>query len=116
MLDAGQEALNLYFMGFCFMAFQFCGQCAFVALGRSKQAVFFSLLRKAVIVAPLTILLPGLLPAGAWSARSISCRARLQCDRRELLFHSDVSASIPEVKGLKFIFRLGIVFTDSYIV
>lgn len=60
MLDAGQEALNLYFMGFCFMAFQFCGQCAFVALGRSKQAVFFSLLRKAVIVAPLTVLLPRL--------------------------------------------------------
>ena len=60
MLDAGQEALKLYFMGFCFMAFQFCGQTVFVALGRSKQAVFFSLLRKAVIVTPLTVLLPRL--------------------------------------------------------
>lgn len=60
MLDVGQEALKLYFMGFCFMAFQFCGQCTFVALGRSRQAVFFSLLRKAFIVAPLIILLPRL--------------------------------------------------------
>ena len=31
-----------------------------VALGRSRQAVFFSLLRKAFIVAPLIILLPRL--------------------------------------------------------
>ena len=60
MLDVGQEALKLYFMGFCFMAFQFCGQCTFVALGRSRQAVFFSLLRKAFIVAPLIIVLPRL--------------------------------------------------------
>ena len=42
------------------MAFQFCGQSSFTALGYSKQAIFFSLLRKAVIVAPLTILLPRL--------------------------------------------------------
>ena len=32
----------------------------FVGLGRSRSAVFFSLLRKAFIVAPLTLLLPGL--------------------------------------------------------
>ncbi|EOS78320.1 MATE efflux family protein [Dorea sp. 5-2] len=74
MLDAGQEALNLYFMGFCFMAFQFCGQSTFVALGRSKQAVFFSLLRKAIIVAPLTVLLPrlGLGVHGVFLAEPIS--------------------------------------------
>lgn len=58
MLNAGTGALKLYFLGFCFMAFQFCGQCTFVALGHSKQAVFFSLLRKVIIVAPLTIILP----------------------------------------------------------
>ncbi len=74
MLNAGEHALNLYFMGFCFMAFQFCGQCTFVALGRSKQAVFFSLLRKAVIVAPLTVLLPrlGLGVDGVFLAEPIS--------------------------------------------
>ncbi len=58
MLQAGIEALKLYFFGFFFMAFQFVGQSTFTALGKSKQAIFFSLLRKAVIVAPLTLLLP----------------------------------------------------------
>ena len=60
MLTAGERALQLYFFGFFFMAFQFTGQSAFTALGYSKQAIFFSLLRKAVIVTPLTILLPRL--------------------------------------------------------
>ncbi len=60
MLDAGVGALRLYFFGFFFMSFQFTGQASFTSLGYSKQAVFFSLLRKAVIVAPLTILLPKL--------------------------------------------------------
>ena len=36
------------------------GQRGFVALGRSKQATFFSLLRKALIVAPMALLLPRL--------------------------------------------------------
>ena len=56
----GAEMLNLYFFGFFFMAFQFAGQSTFQALGRAKQAIFFSLLRKAFIVVPLTLLLPGL--------------------------------------------------------
>ncbi len=58
MLKLGPDALHLYFFGFFFMAFQFTGQTAFTALGRSKQAIFFSLLRKAFIVVPLTVLLP----------------------------------------------------------
>lgn len=58
MMDAGEKALRLYFFGFFFMAFQFTGQSSFTALGYSKQAIFFSLLRKAIIVAPLTLLLP----------------------------------------------------------
>lgn len=40
------------------MGFMFCGQATFVGLGFPKQAIFFSLLRKVVIVVPLTILLP----------------------------------------------------------
>jgi Na+-driven multidrug efflux pump len=40
------------------MSLQFCGQSAFVALGRSKNAIFFSLFRKALIVVPLVYLLP----------------------------------------------------------
>ncbi len=60
MIRQGIGALRLYFFGFFCMSFQFAGQSAFTALGYSRHAVFFSLLRKAVIVAPLTLLLPRL--------------------------------------------------------
>ena len=51
-------ALRVYFALFIPMSLQSAGQSVFVALGRSKQAVFFSLLRKAIINAPLTVILP----------------------------------------------------------
>lgn len=54
----GVPALHIYFFGIFMMALQFAGQSTFVALGKSRQAVFFSLLRKAFIVIPLTVLLP----------------------------------------------------------
>lgn len=82
MLEAGTDALKLYFFGFFFMSFQFTGQSAFTALGYSKQAIFFSLLRKAVIVAPLTIFLPkiGLGVDGVFWAEPISnCIGGLAC-------------------------------------
>ena len=60
MMELGIGALRIYFFGFVFMAFQFAGQSAFQALGDAKHAIFFSLLRKAFIVAPLTFLLPAL--------------------------------------------------------
>lgn len=41
MLAAGVPALHIYFFGFCFMALQFTGQSAFVALGKSRRATFF---------------------------------------------------------------------------
>lgn len=59
-IEAGPKALKRYFFGFFFMSFQFAGQSVFQALGYAKRAIFFSLLRKAVIVVPLTILLPRL--------------------------------------------------------
>ncbi len=58
LLDKAVPSLHIYFFGFCFMALQFTGQSVFVALGKSRRATFFSLLRKAFIVAPLTVLLP----------------------------------------------------------
>jgi len=58
MLEPGVSALKIYFFGFVFMAFQFAGQSTFQALGDAKHAIFFSLLRKAIIVAPLTVVLP----------------------------------------------------------
>ena len=56
------------------MAFQFAGQTTFQALGDAKHAIFFSLLRKAVIVVPLTLLLPvlGLGVSGVFLAEPIS--------------------------------------------
>lgn len=58
LVEATVSALKIYFFGFFMMAFQFAGQSTFVALGKSKQAIFFSLLRKAIIVIPLTLWLP----------------------------------------------------------
>ena len=57
-ITEGARALQIYFFGFVFMAFQFAGQSTFQGLGKKKQAVFFSMLRKVIIVTPLTLLLP----------------------------------------------------------
>lgn len=57
-IELGARALRIYFMGFVFMSLQFMGQSTFVGLGKPKRAVFFSILRKVVIVVPLTIFLP----------------------------------------------------------
>ncbi len=64
LIEAGIPALRLYFFGFFMMSLQFAGQAVFVALGMSKQAVFFSIFRKVVIVVPLTLLLPTMFGMG----------------------------------------------------
>lgn len=58
MISLGREPIIIYFLGFVFMSLQFAGQSTFVALGKAKQAIFFSIFRKIIIVVPLTILLP----------------------------------------------------------
>ncbi len=71
----GVPAMRIYFFGFVFMALMFIGQSVFVGLGKSKQAVFFSLLRKVIIVIPLTIILPmcfGLGTNGVFLAEPVS--------------------------------------------
>jgi len=75
LVEAGVRAMQIYFYGFLFMSFQFAGQSTFVALGKAKHAIFFSLLRKAFIVFPLTLLLPrmfGLGVHGVFLAEPIS--------------------------------------------
>ncbi|MCD8217473.1 MAG: MATE family efflux transporter, partial [Clostridiales bacterium] len=57
-ITLGVRALRIHFMGFVFMSLQFMGQSTFVGLGKAKRAVFFSILRKVVIVVPLTLLFP----------------------------------------------------------
>lgn len=75
LIRLGLSAVRIYFFGFFMMSLQFAGQSTFVALGKSRHAVFFSILRKVIIVAPLTILLPrvfGLGVNGVFLAEPIS--------------------------------------------
>lgn len=58
LLEIGPKYLHIYFMAYIFMALQYSGQSTFMALGKAKPAIFFSLFRKAILVIPLTLLLP----------------------------------------------------------
>jgi Na+-driven multidrug efflux pump len=60
LIAAGMRPMRIYFMMSVFMSLQIVSQQVFTALGRSKQAVFFSFLRKVFVAAPLTLLLPAL--------------------------------------------------------
>lgn len=51
-------ALKQYFAAFIFMDLQYMGQTVFKSLNKKRQAIFFSILRKVVIVVPLTYLMP----------------------------------------------------------
>ena len=75
LVEAGIPAMRMYFMGFVMMTFQFAGQSAFVSLGKARQAVFFSIFRKLLLVVPLTLVLPyvgGLGVKGVFLAEPIS--------------------------------------------
>ena len=60
LLAISPRAIRLYFLCFPMMAFQVAGQTVFTALGHARQAVFFSLLRKAIVVIPLALLFSAL--------------------------------------------------------
>lgn len=64
LLEACGHAMRIYFAGFIFMSLQSAGQAVFVGLGQARQAIFFSLLRKVIIVVPLVLILPGLFGLG----------------------------------------------------
>lgn len=74
-LDMGQHAMRLYYAAFFTMILQFTGQSTFTAIGYAKPAIFFSLFRKAILVVPLTLILPhffGLGAYGVFAAEPIS--------------------------------------------
>ena len=72
-ISAGVPAFRQYFCLFLFMSLQTSSQAVVVSLGRSKQAIFFSLFRKAIINAPLTVLLPHWLGvSGVFVAEAVS--------------------------------------------
>ena len=58
LIEVGVPSVRLYFAAFFAMCMQMVGQYSFVSLGKARQATFFSLLRKAFIVVPLTFILP----------------------------------------------------------
>lgn len=75
LIQEGIPAMRIYFCGIFMMALQFAGQSTYVALNRPKQAVFFSLFRKVIIVVPLTVALPlvgGLGTSGVFLAEPVS--------------------------------------------
>ena len=64
LVEAGVPAMRVYFFGFFMMSLQFAGQAVFVGLGKSKNAVFFSIFRKVIIVIPLILILPSVFNLG----------------------------------------------------
>lgn len=75
LVQAAIPSMHIYFFGFFMMSLQMAGQASAVALGKAKQAIFFSLFRKVIIVIPLTFILPslfGLDVAGVFLAEPIS--------------------------------------------
>ncbi len=99
MLRAAIPSLHIYFFGFVMMAFQYSGQSTFKSLNRAGFAVFFSLLRKAFIVVPLTLVLPrvaGLGVNGVFAAEPISnligglaCYITMRCTVMRELEHRE---------------------------
>ena len=72
---SSDQALILYFAAFIFMLLQYVGQTIFKALNKKKYAIFFSILRKVIIVVPMTYILPYALnmgPNGVFMAEPIS--------------------------------------------
>ena len=75
LLEIGVKTMRVYYGAYVMMSFQTIGQNTFVALGRAKNAVFFSLLRKVILVVPLMLVLPrlwGLGPYGVFASEPVS--------------------------------------------
>ena len=57
LIAVGAKCARVYFMTFPMMTLQLTGQNVFVALNKPKYALFFSTLRKIIVVVPLTLAL-----------------------------------------------------------
>lgn len=91
-------AMKLYFAAFIFMLLQYVGQTIFKALNKKKYAIFFSILRKVIIVVPLTYILPYALnmgPNGVFMAEPIS-----NVIGGSLCFIVMLSTVLPELKRM----------------
>lgn len=74
LVDVSVLCVRAFFATFPLMALQSVGQNTFVAINAPKRALFFSLLRKIILVVPLTVALPylGLGAIGAFWAEPVS--------------------------------------------
>lgn len=74
LIETAIPCLRIYFIFFICMAFQVIGQNTFVAMNYPKYALFFSLLRKIIVILPLTLILPrvGMGVMGVFWAEAIS--------------------------------------------
>lgn len=94
-------ALKQYFAAFIFMDCQYIGQTVFKSLNKKKQAIFFSLLRKVVIVVPLTYFMPYTLhmgTAGVFLAEPVS-----NVIGGGLCFVTMLCTILPELKRLELV-------------
>ncbi len=64
LINISISPMHIYFFAFIFQSLQYTGQSVFKALGEKKFAIFFSLLRKIILVVPLTFILPYLFNMG----------------------------------------------------
>jgi Na+-driven multidrug efflux pump len=90
--------MKLYFAAFIFMLLQYVGQTIFKALNKKKYAIFFSILRKVIIVVPLTYILPYALnigPNGVFMAEPVS-----NVIGGSLCFIVMLSTVLPELKRM----------------
>lgn len=75
LITLGVKPFRIYYMCFVFMSLQMAGQHSFTGMGFAKQAIFFSLFRKVIMVVPLMLILPkigGLGVLGVFLAEPIS--------------------------------------------
>ncbi|MCI2096500.1 MAG: MATE family efflux transporter [Sphaerochaeta sp.] len=73
LVQEASAAMHLYFFAFLFQSLQSSGQNVFKSLNMKKQAIFFSLFRKVIMVVPLTLILPRFLGSnGVFLAEPIS--------------------------------------------
>lgn len=94
LLEACIPGMHLFFLCLVMESFQFAGQFPFVALGRSKEAIFFSTFRKILIMVLLILHLPGLGRIGCqWS---VSGRNHFPCNQRKRLLPYHVSDCLEE--------------------
>ena len=87
LVEACADSMFIYFFGCFMMSLQMAGQAAAQSLGRSKQAIFFSLLRKVIIVIPADAD-PAAHP-GHRGQRRVSGRSDLELHRRRRVLHHD---------------------------